>query len=83
MKVLGTATVLAAATTKFTTATSVYVFNTDTSAGVCTVRNASDDADIGTVYIGAGQGTEIALELGQGLRGTTSMYGTQIASTGY
>lgn len=83
MKVLGTATVLSTSATKFTTATSVYVFNTNTSAGVCTVRNASDDADIGTVYIGAGQGIEIALELGQGLRGTTSMYGTQIASTGY
>lgn len=83
MKVLGTATVLATDTTKFTTATSVYVFNTNTSAGVLTVRNASDDADIGTVYIGANQGVEIALELGQGLRGATTMYGTQIASTGY
>ena len=83
MKVLGTATVLSTSATKFTDVTSVYVFNTATSAGVCTVRNADDDADVGTVYIGGGQGIEIALELGQGLRGTTSMYGTQIASTGY
>lgn len=83
MKVLGTATALATDTTKFTTATSVYVFNTNTSAGVLTIRNSSDDANIGTVYIGAGSGIEIALELGQGLRGATTLFGTQIASTGY
>jgi hypothetical protein len=83
MKVLGTATVLATGTTKFNTSTSVYVFNTDTSAGVCTVRNTTDNADIGTIYIGAGAGVTIDLEIGQGLRGTTSMYGTQIAASGY
>lgn len=83
MKVLGTATQLATGTTKFTTATNVYVFNTDTSAAVLTVRNASDDADIGTVYIAAGAGQDISLELGQGLRGATTLYGTQIASAGW
>lgn len=83
MKVLGTATVLATGTTKFNTATSVYVFNTDTSEGVCTIRNIADSADVGTIYIGAGKGEVIDLELGQGLRGTTSMYGTQIAASGY
>lgn len=83
MKVLGTATVLAAGTTKFKTSTAVYVFNTAASAATATVRNAADDADVGTVYIGAGAGLVISLELGQGIRGTTDMYGTQIAQSGY
>ena len=83
MKVLGTATVLAGATTKFKTSTSVWVFNTNTSAGVCTVRNTSDDGDVGTIYIGPNSGVTVDLEIGQGLRGTTSMFGTQIASSGY
>ena len=82
MKVLGTATVLAPSTTKFTTATSVYVYNTST-AGTVTVRNASDDADVGTVYVAQNQGITIDLEIGQGLRGAATMYGTHIASSGY
>ena len=82
MKVLGTATALATGTTKFTTATSVYVFNTST-ASVLTVRNAADDADIGTVYVPAGGGHVINLEIGQGLRGATTLFGTQITSSGY
>ena len=50
MKVLGTATVFAADTTKFDTTGqhAVYVFNTHTAAAVATVRNAADDANIGT-----------------------------------
>lgn len=82
MKILGSATVLAPAATKFNTSTSVYVFNTDTAEGILTLV---DDADstIGTVYIGPRSGLEISLELGQGLRGPITMYGTQIASTGY
>jgi len=83
MKILGTATELAAANTKFTTSTNVYVFNTDTSAGVVTLRNEADDGSIGTIYVGAGAGMEVSLELGQGLRGANTLYGTQIASTGY
>ena len=51
MKVLGTATALAAGTTKFTTSTAVWVNNTNTSAGDVTVRNADDDADVGTISI--------------------------------
>jgi len=82
MKVLGTATALATGTTKFTTATSVYVFNTST-ASLVTVRNADDDGDIGSVYIPAGGGQVIHLEIGQGLRGATTLFGTHISSTGY
>ena len=80
MKVLGTATALAAATTKFDTSTAVYVFNTDSSAAVVTVRNASDDANVGTIYVGAGNGVIVDLEIGQGLRGANTLYGTHIAS---
>jgi uncharacterized protein YpmB len=80
MKVLGTATELATATTKFTTATSVYVFNTDSSAAVVTVRNADDDGNVGTIYIAAGAGAVIDLEIGQGLRAANTVYGTHIAS---
>ena len=80
MKVLGTATALATGTTKFDNATAVYVFNTDTSAAAITVRNAADNANVGTIYIAAGNGVVIDLALGQGLRGAATMYGTEIAS---
>jgi len=83
MKVLGTATALAAGTTKFTTATAVWVNNTDTSAGDATVRNAADDADVGTISIPPNTGIVIHLEPGQGLRGASTMKGTQVdASSG-
>lgn len=78
MKVLGTATALAAGTTKFTTSTAVWVNNTNTSAGDVTVRNAADDADVGTLSIPPNTGVVIHLEAGQGLRGATSMKGTQV-----
>ena len=51
MKVIGTATTLATGTTKFTTSTAVWVNNTNTSAGNVVVRNAADDADVGTLSI--------------------------------
>ena len=79
MKVLGTATALATGTTKFTTATAVYVFNTSTAAAI-TVRNAADNANVGTIYVPAGNGIIVDLEIGQGLRGAATMYGTHIAS---
>lgn len=82
MKVLGSATALAPATTKFTDTTSVYVFNA-ASAGLVTVRNADDDADLGTVYVAQNQGITIDLEIGQGLRGANTTFGTHIASSGY
>jgi len=85
MKVLGTATVFAASTTKFDTTGqhAVYVFNTHTAAVVATVRNAADDANIGTVYVAAGSGIVVHLADGQGLRGATTFYGTAIANAGY
>lgn len=78
MKVIGTATTLATASTKFTSATAVWVNNTDTSAGTVTVRNSDDNADVGTLSIPPNTGVVIHLEAGQGLRGTTSMEGTQV-----
>ena len=78
MKVLGTATALAPGTTKFTTSTAVWVNNTTTSAGDVTVRNAADDADVGTLSIPPNTGVVIHLEAGQGLRGATTMKGTQV-----
>ena len=82
MKVLGTATALAPAATKFTLATAVYVLNTST-AGTVTVRNVGDTGNVGTIYVAQNQGITIDLEIGQGLRGAATMFGTQIASSGY
>ena len=85
MKVLGTATVFAASTTKFKTTGqhAVYVFNTHTAAAVATVRNAADNDNIGTVYVAAGSGIVVHLADGQGLRGATTFYGTAITNAGY
>jgi hypothetical protein len=83
MRVLGSATALATGTTKFIDATAVHVFNTDTSAALLTVRNQGDTADAGSIYIGAGKGVTIHLILGQGLRGASTMFGTQIGNAGY
>lgn len=83
MQVKGAATQLATATTKFDTAGAVWVFNTASSAAVVTIRNAADDADDGSAYIGAGAGVVIHLQTGQGLRGATTFYGTEITNSGY
>ena len=82
MQVKGNATALATGTTGFTDANAVWVFNTG-SAGVVTVRNAADDGDIGTIYVGAGAGIVIHTESGQGLRGAATFYGTPITNSGY
>jgi len=81
MQVKGNATALSA-TTGFTDATAVWVFNTG-SAGLVTVRNSDDDADIGTIYVGAGAGIVIHLNIGEGLRGAGTLFGTQITAAGY
>lgn len=81
MQVKGTATALSG-TTQFTDATAVWVFNTST-AGAVTVRNTDDNADVGTIYVGQGAGIVIHLNIGEGLRGATTMFGTQIAAAGY
>ena len=82
MQVKGTATDLATGTTKFTSAGAVWVFNTG-SAQTITVRNADDDGDIGTIYVGAGASIVVHLEPGQGLRGATTLKGTEITNSGY
>jgi hypothetical protein len=82
MQVKGTATDLATGTTGFVGAGAVWVFNTG-SAQVVTVRNSADDADVGTIYVGAGAGIVIHLETGQGLRGAATLKGTKITNSGY
>ena len=81
MQVKGNATALATGTTGFTSENAVWVFNTG-SAGTVTVRNAADDADVGTIYVGAGAGIVIHTNAGEGLRGATSIYATQITNVG-
>ena len=82
MQVKGTATQLDPATTGFAGAGAVWVFNTGW-AGAVTVRNSADDADVGTIYIGAGAGMVIHLQVGDGLRGANTFYGTEITNSGY
>ena len=82
MQVKGAATQLSTTTTGFAGAGAVWVFNTG-SAGAVTVRNAADDADFGSIYIGAGAGMVIHLQIGQGLRGANTFYGTEITNSGY
>ena len=48
ISIKGTATALATGTTKFKTATAVYLCG-HTSATEVTLRNEADDADIGTI----------------------------------
>ena len=81
MQVKGNATALSG-TTQFTDATAVWVFNTG-SAQVVTVRNAADDGDVGTIYVGAGAGVVIHMNTGEGLRGAGTIYGTHITAAGY
>ena len=82
MKVLGSVTALGTAT-KFTSSTAVWVSNTANSASDVTVRNADDDADVGSINVPAGSGVVIHLEPGQGLRGAATVKGTQVdASSG-
>jgi len=82
MQVKGNATALATGTTGFTEDSAVWVFNTG-SAGTVTVRNAADDGDVGTIYVGAGAGIVIHMNAGEGLRGAATMYGTAITNAGY
>ena len=82
MQVKGTATDLATGTTGFVDDAAVWVFNTG-SAQVVTVRNSADDADIGTIYVGAGAGIVIHMNAGEGLRGASTLKGTAITNAGY
>ena len=85
MKILGDATALSTSTTKFTSATAVWVSNTDTSASNVTLRNAADDANLGSISVPASSGVLIHLIAGQGLRGAATIFGTQVGAseTGY
>ena len=79
LHIKGTATALATGTTKFKTATAVYLC-WHTSATEVTLRNEDDDADIGTIKIPANGTVIVNLVIGQGLRGPTSVSGTHVAS---
>ena len=80
MKIKGTAAALSG-TTQFKTSTAVWVANTDaTTNKTVTLRNADDDADLGTLVIPAASGVVIHLEAGQGLRGVAALMATQIDS---
>ena len=84
MKILGTATALDPATTKFTTSTAVWLSNTTTGALTVTLRNVADDANLGSISVPASYGVAVNLEPGQGLRGSASILGTQVdAAAGY
>ena len=78
MKIKGTAAALSG-TTQFTSSTAVWVANTDaTTNKTVTLRNADDDADLGTLVIPAASGVVIHLEAGQGLRGVAALMATQV-----
>ena len=79
VSVKGTSTALATGTTKFKTSTAVHVCG-HTSASTITVRNVADDADVGTIKIPANGTVVISLFIGQGLRGPTNVFGTQVAA---
>tara|TARA_B100000676_G_C18004763_1_gene803062 strand:+ start:1307 stop:1555 length:249 start_codon:yes stop_codon:yes gene_type:complete len=78
MKILSDATALATGTTKFTSATAVWVSNTASSASDVTLRNAADDADLGSLSVPPLDGVVIHMIAGQGLRGAATLKATQI-----
>ena len=80
MKILGDATALATGTTKFTSATAVWVSNTATSASTVTLQSAADAA-IGSISVPAESGILIHLIAGQGLRGASTLLGTQVGGS--
>tara|TARA_Y100000004_G_scaffold185512_1_gene235804 strand:+ start:530 stop:787 length:258 start_codon:yes stop_codon:yes gene_type:complete len=79
LHIKGTATALATGTTKFKTATAVYLCG-HTSATTVTLRNEDDDADLGTIKIPANGSVVVNLVIGQGLRGPADVLGTHVAS---
>jgi hypothetical protein len=84
MKILGIATALDPATTKFTTSTAIWLSNTTTDALTVTLRNVADDANLGSISIPASYGVAVNLDPGQGVRGSASIIGTKVdAASGY
>ena len=83
MRVMGAETDLATGTTKFTTAGAVRLVNTSGSSKEVTVRNAADDGDVGTITLLGNTAIVISLGTGEGLRGASTMKGTQIVASGF
>lgn len=81
MKILGDATALATGTTKFTSATAVWVSNTDTSAASTVTLQSAADVGIGSISVPASSGVLIHLIAGQGLRGAATLLGTQVGGS--
>ena len=81
MKILGDATALATGTTKFTSATAVWLSNTANSASTVTLRDADDNADLGSISIPPTSGILVHLIAGQGLRGAADILGTQVGGS--
>jgi len=79
MKVLGAEVSLATGSTGLTSTGAAWVFNTGGSA----VRNADDNANIGTIRVPSGGGIVIHLEAGEGLRGANTIKATPIGNSGY
>jgi|TARA_B100001059_G_C17441816_1_gene383021 hypothetical protein len=82
MRVRGAEVALATGTTKLDDTGAVWVFNTG-SAGLVTVRNAADNADVGSIRVGAGAGIILTLGAGEGLRGASTIKGTPIVAVGF
>ena len=73
MKLVGDATALATCTTKFKTSTAVYIGNhCNTNDYDVTLRNAADDADLGSITIPAAGSLVIHIDIAQGLRGNAA-----------
>ena len=81
MKIKGTSAALSG-TTQHTSATAVWVANSDaTTHKTVTLRNSDDDANLGTLVVPASSGVVIHLEAGQGLRGDAALLATQVDSS--
>ena len=81
MKIKGTSAALSG-TTQHTSASAVWVANSDaTTHKTVTLRNSDDDANLGTLVVPASSGVVIHLEAGQGLRGDAALLATQVDSS--
>ena len=81
MKIKGTSAALSG-TTQHTSATAVWVANSDaTTHKTVTLRNSDDNANLGTLVVPAASGVVIHLEAGQGLRGDAALLATQVDSS--
>ena len=81
MKIKGTSAALATGTTSHKTSSAVWVANSNaTTHKTVTLRNADDDADLGTLVVPAASGVVIHLSVGQGLRGDADLLAVQVDS---